>query len=511
LVEAAHSMSEASQQGTFAEALCSLERCVLQVEECMAHSGVESLTDLELSKLKTLATPLHDVRQYCEQIDVQLLENVIDISTQGDISELKSSGHQQTVSDHIQEVAVVEEEPQVEVFDIQQGVASGIKQLEACLEVTQTDANKELQQVGKIMEQLKSDLENIQIALVTDTVQQETVLAQAQIARTMFRLKECLVHTYESGLVDSLENVESAFEDILLSLPILESQLAEEMFAKIEKAFANFVAYCERPEAVDYQKLKTLKQPIENLVGSIGAVAAQPTVDVDKSSSVVVQLQTSLMAAFRCINDVSEQISNEVLGGLLKTQSSLVAVFDFIEGNDNTIRVIELLQEMDSITAELKALSEIHVEPTVPIDIGIIIENVSSGKAFLTEIEEGLRVNNPTCILLLDENTDDVAQLEATLVQIEKEILSQPQLSQITTKQFALIDALQLHSRYRQPLLRCKSCKVAWQWFRKPTWWKRLIRCQRPVNRELSPRRSAAWNAVFFRWRSVWPTVASRV
>ncbi|XP_032570538.1 titin isoform X6 [Drosophila sechellia] len=444
LVEAAHSMSEASQQGTFAEALCSLERCVLQVEECLAHSGVESLTDLELSKLKTLATPLHDVRQYCEQIDVQLLENVIDISTQGDISELKSSGHQQTVSDHIQEVAVVEEEPQVEVFDIQQGVASGIKQLEACLEVTQTDANKELQQVGKIMEQLKSDLENIQIALVTDTVQQETVLAQAQIARTMFRLKECLVHTYESGLVDSLENVESAFEDILLSLPILETQLAEEMFAKIEKAFANFVAYCERPEAVDYQKLKTLKQPIENLVGSIGAVAAQPTVDVDKSSSVVVQLQTSLMAAFRSINDASEQISNEVLGGLLKTQSSLVAVFDFIEGNDNTIRVIELLQEMDSITAELKALSEIHVEPTVPIDIGIIIENVSSGKAFLTEIVEGLRANNPTCILLLDENTDDIAQLEATLVQIENEILSQPQLTQITTKQFALIDALQL-------------------------------------------------------------------
>ncbi|XP_033156575.1 uncharacterized protein LOC117138541, partial [Drosophila mauritiana] len=444
LVEAAHSMSEASQQGTFAEALCSLERCVLQVEECMAHSGVESLTDLELSKLKTLATPLHDVRQYCEQIDVQLLENVIDISTQGDISELKSSGHQQTVSDHIQEVAVVEEEPQVEVFDIQQGVASGIKQLEACLEVTQTDANKELQQVGKIMEQLKSDLENIQIALVTDTVQQETVLAQAQIARTMFRLKECLVHTYESGLVDSLENVESAFEDILLSLPILETQLAEEMFAKIEKAFANFVTYCERPEAVDYQKLKTLKQPIENLVAAIGAVAAQPTVDVDKSSSVVVQLQTSLMAAFRSINDASEQISNEVLGGLLKTQSSLVAVFDFIEGNDNTIRVIELLQEMDSITAELKALSEIHVEPTVPIDIGIIIENVSSGKAFLTEIEEGLRANNPTCILLLDENTDDIAQLEATLVQIENEILSQPQLTQITTKQFALIDALQL-------------------------------------------------------------------
>nr|XP_039147997.1 titin isoform X5 [Drosophila simulans] len=444
LVEAAHSMSEASQQGTFAEALCSLERCVLQVEECMAHSGVESLTDPELSKLKTLATPLHDVRQYCEQIDVQLLENVIDISTHGDISELKSSGHQQTVSDHIEEVAVVEEEPQVEVFDIQQGVASGIKQLEACLEVTQTDANKELQQVGKIMEQLKSDLENIQIALVTDTVQQETVLGQAQIARTMFRLKECLVHTYESGLVDSLENVESAFEDILLSLPILETQLAEEMFAKIEKAFANFVAYCERPEAVDYQKLKTLKQPIENLVGSIGAVAAQPTVDVDKSSSVVVQLQTSLMAAFRSINDASEQISNEVLGGLLKTQSSLVAVFDFIEGNDNTIRVIELLQEMDSITAELKALSVIHVEPTVPIDIGIIIENVSSGKAFLTEIEEGLRANNPTCILLLDENTDDIAQLEATLVQIENEILSQPQLSQITTKQFALIDALQL-------------------------------------------------------------------
>ncbi|XP_070068669.1 titin isoform X5 [Drosophila takahashii] len=453
VVEAAHPLSEASLQGTFAEALCSLERCVLQVEECMAHSGVESMSDLELSKLKVLATPLADLRQYCEQIDVQLLENVADISTQGDISDLKSSGHQQTVSDHIQEVAVVEEEPQVEVFDIQQGVASGIKQLEACLEVTQTDANKELQQVGKIMEQLKSDLENIQTALVTDSVQQETVLAQAEIARTMFRLKESLVHTYESGLVDSLENVESAFEDILLSLPILETQLAEEMFGKIEKSFVNFVAYCERLEAVDHQKLKNLKNPIENLVRSIGAVATQPTVDVDKSSAVVVQLQTSLMAAFRSLNEVSEQVSNDILGGLLKIQSSLVTVFDFIENNDNTIRVIELLQEIDSITAELKALSEIPVEPTVPIDISVIIENVSSGKAFLTEIEEGLQANSPQCVLLLDENTDDIAKLEAILVQIEKEILSQPQLTQITAKQFTLIDTLQLQINILQEKL----------------------------------------------------------
>ncbi|XP_044317905.1 titin isoform X3 [Drosophila rhopaloa] len=453
VAETAHSLSEASQQGTFAEALCSLERCVLQVEECMAHSGVENMSELELSKLKTLATPLRDVRQYCEQIDVQLLENVVDISTQGDISDLKSSGHQQTVSDHIQEVALVEEEPKVEVFDIQQGVASGIKQLEACLEVTHADANKELQQVGKIMEQLKSDLENIQTALVTDSVQQETVLAQAEIARTMFRLKESLVHTYESGLVDSLENVESAFEDILLSLPILETQLAEEMFGKIEKAFSNFVVHCERLDAVDNQKLKTLKNPIENLVRSIGAVAAQPTVDVDKSSAVVVQLQTSLMAAFRSLNEVSDEVSNEVLGGLLKTQSSLVTVFDFIENNENTIRVIELLQEIDSITAELKALSQIPNEPTVPIDISIIIENVSSGKTFLTEIEEGLQANNPQCILLLDENTDDIAQLEATLVQIEKEILSQPQLTQITAKQFSLIDTLQLQINVLQEKL----------------------------------------------------------
>ncbi|XP_017077853.2 titin-like isoform X2 [Drosophila eugracilis] len=453
VVEAAHSLSEASQQGTFAEALCSLERCVVQVEEYMAHSDVENLSDLELSKLKALANPIRDVRQYCEQIDVQLLENAIDISTQGDISELKSSGNQQTVSDHIQEVAVVEEEPIVEVFDIQQGVASGIKQLEACLEVTQADANKELQQVGKIMEQLKSDLENIQTALLTDSVQQETVLAQAEIARTMFKLKESLVHTYESGLVDSLENVESAFEDILLSLPILESQLAEEMFGKIEKSFGNFVIYCEKLEGADYQNLKTLKSPIENLVRSIGAVAAQPTVDVDKSSAVVVQLQTNLMAAFRSLNEVSEKVTNEVLGGLLKTQSSLVTVFDFIENNENTIRVIELLQEIDSITAELKALTEIPVEPTVPIDISIIIENVSSGKAFLTEIEEGLKANNPQCILLLDENTDDIAQLEATLVQIEKEILSQPQLTQITKKQYTLIETLQLQINVLQEKL----------------------------------------------------------
>ncbi|XP_041448073.1 centrosome-associated protein CEP250-like [Drosophila obscura] len=441
IVEAAHSLSESSNQGTFAEALCSLERCVLHVEEFIAHSGVENISDLELSKLKTLATPLRDVREYCERLDTHVLEHAMDISTQEDISDLKTSGHKQTVSDNIQEVAVLEEEPKVEVFDIQQGVASGIKQLEACLVVTQTDASEELQQVGEIMEQLKSDLESIQASLVSGNDQQETVLAQAKIARTMFKLKECLVHTYESGLVDSLENVESAFEDILLSLPVLETQLAEEMFGKIEQVFKNLVIHCQSAEAVELISLKT---PIENLLQSIGAVAAQTNVDVEKSSAVVVQLQTSLMAAFRSLNEVSEGASNELLGGLLKTQSSLVTVFDFIENSENSIRIIELLQEIDSITGDLKALSLIPFELTVPIDIGMIIENVSSGKAFLTEIEEGLQANNPQSILLLDENTEDIAQLEATLIQIEKEILSQPQLTQISTQQFTLIETVQL-------------------------------------------------------------------
>ncbi|BFG05551.1 titin [Drosophila madeirensis] len=441
LVEAAHSRSDSSHQGTFAEALCSLERCVLHVEECIVHSGVENISDLELSKLQTLATPLRDVREYCEQLDTHVLEQAMDISTQEDISDLKTSGHKHTVSDNIQQVAVVEAEPTVEVFDIQQGVASGIKQLEACLVVTQTDASEELQQVGEIMEQLKSDLESIQASLVSGTDQQETVLAQAKIAGTMFKLKECLVHTYESGLVDSLENVESAFEDILLSLPVLETQLAEEMFAKIEQVFKNFVAHCQSAEAVE---LISLNAPIGNLLQSIETVAVQPNVDVEKSSAVVVQLQTSLMTAFRSLNEVSEGASNELLGGLLKTQSSLVTVFDFIENSESSIRIIELLQEIDSITLDLKALSLIPFEQTVPIDISMIIENVSSGKAFLTEIEVGLQANKPQSILLLDENTEDIAQLEATLIQIEKEILSQPQLTQITAQQFTLIETVQL-------------------------------------------------------------------
>ncbi|XP_032306037.1 muscle M-line assembly protein unc-89 isoform X10 [Drosophila ananassae] len=440
IMDAVHSISEASQQGTFAEALCSLEKCVLQVEECLAHSGpVESISDLELSKLKVLANPLHDLRLCCEQMEVQVMEHVLDLSTQGDISELKSIGQVQTVSEHIQE-AVVAEEPEVEVFDIQQGVASGIRQLEACLEVTQTDGNEELQQVGHIMQQLKTDLQSIQSVLVAESEQHETVLAQAKIARTMFRLKECLVHTYESGLVDSLETVESAFEDILLSLPILESQLAEEMFFKIEAAFRNFVLRCEEQQDENFT---ALKPSIENLAQSIAAVASHPTVDVERSSGVVVQLQTSLMSAFRSLNDVGERLSNEESAALLKTQNGLVAVFDFIEGSENSIRVIELLQEIDSVATELKALSQIPSEPSVPIDITTIIQNVSSGKAFLTEIEEGLKANSAQCILLLDENTDDIGQLEATLLQIEEEILSQPQLTRITAKQVALIEALQ--------------------------------------------------------------------
>ncbi|EDW77112.2 uncharacterized protein Dwil_GK22102 [Drosophila willistoni] len=446
IAETAHSLSSesGSHQGTFAEALCSLERCVLHVEECIAQSGLDEISELELSKLKALATPLKDVRQYCEQIYNQVLDHAIDMSTQEDISQLKTSGQKQTEQIGAEEKAEVQQEPLVEVFDIQQGVASGIKQLQACLEVTQTTNTEELHQVSQIMKQLKSDLESIQTTLISNTDEQETVLAQAKIAGTMFKLKESLVHTYESGLVDSLETVESAFEDILLSLPILESQLAQEMFAKIEKSLNVFNMNCQHYDTVDQtHQLVRLKGPFDSLLQSIKTLAMQATVDIDKSSIVIVNLQSNLMSAFRALNEVSEKADNDISVGLLKTQSSLVAVFDFIENNECTIRIIELLQEIDAITTELNTLSLVPVEPTVPIDIGVIIENVSSGKAFLTELEEGLKNDNPLSVLLLNENSEDIGQLEATLIQIENEILSQPQLNQITPKQFALIETLQ--------------------------------------------------------------------
>ncbi|XP_064551988.1 titin-like, partial [Drosophila montana] len=463
LVEAAQSFSEGTDPGTFAAAMCSLERCVLEVEECIAHSGAESLNELELSQLKTLATPLRDLRQYCEQIDTQALEQALDMSTQ-DISDLKTSGHQQTVEDAVKEAAIILAEPKVEIFNVQQGVVSGIKQLEAALEVTKRDSHEELRQVGVIIQQLNSDLKNIQEALASDTDQQETVLAQAKIARTMFKLKECLVHTYESGLVDSLDNVESAFEDILLSLPVLESQLAQEMYAKIENTFKNFMASCQQPEAQQQQSMKSLQANFEKLLKSIKAVADSPNVDIDKSSTLMVHLQTNLMATFRALNEVSERVDNDLLGGLLRAQSSLVAVFDFIENNENTIRIIELLQEIDVISAELKSLSLVSTSPTVPVDISAIIENVTSGKAFLTEIEQGLQNDNPLSVKLLDENTDEIGQLEATLIQIENEILSQTQLTQITTEQLALIATVQLQiNNLQEKLIRLSASLTAQQ------------------------------------------------
>ncbi|XP_030081336.1 titin isoform X14 [Drosophila hydei] len=437
LVEAAQSFSEGTDPGTFAAAMCSLERCVLEVEECMAHSGAESLKDLEISKLKTLATPLHDLRQYCEQIDIQAVEQALDMSSQN-LSELKTSGQQQTVESVVKQAAVIVAEPKVEVFDVQQGVQSGIKQLEACLEVTKSENHEELRQVSEIMQQLNSDLKNIQEALVSGNDQQETVLAQAKIARTMFKLKECLVHTYESGLVDSLDNVESAFEDILLSLPMLETQLAQEMYSKIENTFEHFMSYAQQ------QSLGNVQSSFKKLLESIRAVAISPNVDVDKSSTLMINLQSNLMSTFRALNEVSEKAENDLLSGLLKTQSSLVGVFDFIENNESAIRIIELLQEIDAISADLKNLTLVSVASTSPIDISAIIENVASGKAFLTEIEQGLQNDNPLSAKLLEENTDEIGQLEATLIRIESDILSQPQLSQITSEQLYLIETLQL-------------------------------------------------------------------
>ncbi|XP_033149110.1 muscle M-line assembly protein unc-89-like, partial [Drosophila busckii] len=429
-VEAATSFSQSTQAVSFAQALCTLENCVLQVEQCLAHSGIESLSELQLSELKQLATPLHELRQHCIQLEPLALEQALDMSSR-DVSELKTSGQRETEQAAVQQQAEIVTPPELEFYD---GVVSGINQLEACLESTQTEwqQTEELRKVSDSMHQLNADLRRIQQALAANEDQQATVLAQAQIARSMFQLKECLMHTYESGLVDSLEQVENAFEDILVSLPVLESQLAQEMMSKISTTFENFIQTQEGPLVTNF----------EQLLASIKAVADYSQVDLDKSSSLLVQLQTHLMASFRCLNEISESADEQLLSALLKTQSSLVAVFDFIEHNEGSIRIIELLQEIDSICAELKCIT-VRTTVAEPLDISQIIENVAAGKNLLTEIEQGLQDDNPLCMQLFAENTLELEQLEATLRQIEQEILYKPQLVVITPEQWHLIESMQ--------------------------------------------------------------------
>ncbi|GBP09192.1 hypothetical protein EVAR_73738_1 [Eumeta japonica] len=141
----------------------------------------------------------------------------------------------------------------------------------------------------------------------------------------------------------------------------------------------------------------------------------------------MVQLQTQLMTAFRVINDLSDKSDQTVLPALLKTQNTLVSIYDFIENNEGNLRLIELLQEIDYLTPELRELKSMFLLDKQRLNedqVQELFENVNSAKLFLTEVQEGLMQHDALVQIFMQENQTTVDKLQSTLIEVENKLQS---------------------------------------------------------------------------------------
>ncbi|XP_037942017.1 uncharacterized protein LOC119674931, partial [Teleopsis dalmanni] len=434
----------------FAQSLLGIQKALVNVQEITPYGNLEECASLKV--VKDQIAPIYELLKHCERVNIDLLENAKELSTQEDISALK------TFAD-IKPSAFKLEEPveakltEVKVSDLRNSVAGGLKHIQNCLDLTKETNVAEIHEIGQVMQELKSGLEEIQNQLVKSTDQpQETVLANSNIAKTLFKLKECLVHTYDSSEFDSdsaLDDIEKTFEEILQTLPTLETQLANEMFEKIRNEVAAFLNIFNQTSSKSV--LNELIGPLTGLIESLETVcaASQKNVEIEKSSMLIANLQSQIMATFRAINETNEVINKSLLIEMEKIQNGILTIFDTIEQSDSNLRIIELLQEMDSLTPHLKNF----ISKVSTINMNNLIKNVNSAQAFLLHIHKGLNDNDKLTNTFMVENRQLVEQLENTLVSVENELIPKKDFLNLTTEQYELIESIEKQLKVLQEKL----------------------------------------------------------
>ncbi|TMW52505.1 hypothetical protein DOY81_002406, partial [Sarcophaga bullata] len=426
-------MSDLSEQPNvellkiWAKPLLSIKEALINMSPEQVYGSLEECKQLEAAKEQSKV--LFNLLKYCENCDAQVFENVEDISI-FDISNMKSQAELQTASEMKYADPAKPHLVEVKTFDLKDCVKGGIKQIEQCLNATKNLQTLDVSSLEDIMEELKKDLQNMENNLLKSGEKTEDLIAKEnKVAKTMFRLKECLVHTYEATDVDvGLEDIEKTFEDLLQAMPSLELQLALEMKEKIVLALSEFIVatlqgHCQ-------SQFDNIIEPLRNLMETIDVISKLNKTDVETSASIMVQLQTQVMSAFRALNDISEKVPSEMSPLLLKTQNIFVAIYDFIENNEGNLRVIELLQEIDYLTPELREITlMLNVDnernTSAQEQLKILLDNVNAAQLFLTEIHEGLVQNNSLMQLFMQQNEITVEKLKNILSQVENKLQTQ--------------------------------------------------------------------------------------
>uniref|UniRef100_A0A1A9W2E7 Ig-like domain-containing protein n=1 Tax=Glossina brevipalpis TaxID=37001 RepID=A0A1A9W2E7_9MUSC len=409
---------------TLAKPLLCLKDSILHIKEEHALSTLEECPEFKVIAQKSPV--LFDLLKYCENMNLDLLEQFEELSSQN-LSILKTYAEPQTVAEvrSTEDELIVKEKPQIEIFDMHKCVAESVQLLNQAILKTSAMQTAEVYELNLITQQLRADLLTLNKQKETQSV--EFMQSQQRLAKTMFKLKECLVHTYEADVEVAVEDIEKIFEDLLQVIPSLEKQLALEMKEKIELNCSEFIIAIQQNE---YQSFSPLVEPIRNLLDSLSSLSDQNEMDIEKSAPLVKKIQTGLMKIVQIIKDDESvrELDQDLKFASLNLGNSVNSVRDFIEKNDGKIRVIELLQEVDYLSRDLK---EVSCSLENNSRRNYLMQKTSAVKSFLMALEQGLTENNALVHSFLDKHYEKVQQLEVALKTIEYEILPRVERSQI--------------------------------------------------------------------------------
>uniref|UniRef100_T1GPD6 Uncharacterized protein n=1 Tax=Megaselia scalaris TaxID=36166 RepID=T1GPD6_MEGSC len=190
----------------------------------------------------------------------------------------------------------------------------------------------------------------------------------------------------------------------------------------------------QKENKADY--LELLEQPFKSLLKNIKDISECNSIEIEKSDLKICRLQNNLMSTFRVLNDVSEQCPNELLDHVLNAQSKLVGIYDFIESSSDSVRIIEVLQEFDTIVEPIELLTlNINklVNPSSDSDDNMmeILYPIDEAKRFLLSLQNELSKNTKKINLFLDKYSDVIQEVKVNLDIIENKDLTNLSLTDL--------------------------------------------------------------------------------
>lgn len=279
---------------TVAKPLLNLKQAIVEIREQYVEPSLAVCHPIQI--IKERANTAYNLLKCVEGLNTDVLEQILDLSTQEDVSALKT--YAETVFDECSEpLKRAKSDFPIETLEapsLDNFIQNGLNQINTCLTYVQT---KEVETFSQpVLESVEHSLKEIKTAFLI--IQKELSLPsydKRYIGDILLNLRESIVGTYNNIQSESelksvfdgpLKDVQGIFEDIILAVPNLEAVLAEEMLKKSQHEISSAIdrVHHVTTSSSKLEYLKDVIQPLESLKMSLCDLQTETSLQVDRSS-----------------------------------------------------------------------------------------------------------------------------------------------------------------------------------------------------------------------------------